>query len=1162
MEKTADQDHPRKTKLIHMDELTQIPNRRYFNTHFPALWKESVEKNTPLSLLMIDVDHFKNINDTYLHETGDEVLKKAASFMSEILEENDLLVRYAGDEFIIVLHDTDEIKAKKFGEELVSAINRAPLEITRIPEDFRISLSVGVATFPFHTKNQDDLLMKADQALYLSKDAGRNRATVYDLEQVERLAARKVGVRLPCKAVVHRNEVLFAIKAICDENSPHFGMPLFIYGPMGTGKTTLLKIIENKSFIRNKFPVVYSQCYPYFLNQPYKSITQILDLIFSLDPGLLQLSEQQNLEQIASLLPSVRDFLEKRGTETAPPDEKELPQLIENTLSLVLQNKTFIICIDDFDYCDKESTHILDRVFCNDSIRDKFVIAAFAESEHIYFLEERLPELAAKKKYEIQHIDAIDESSINQILRYIFKGQDIDTELLRAVSLRSQGNPLFIEELIRYMNDKQIIFYEDKRWNIEENWDKKTPITLNELILERVNGLDKTMQDMLSHAALIGQSFNLLTLENLEFKNEGEILDILEKAKKADLLTKDKAAGEDKYMFTNETLTSALSDIVPEEEKKILHLKIAEIEQALGGEHMWENLGKILSHYKMGEKISSLTNFIDRLSRTPDSAFLSQDLKDFIDESIAEKDWGREEKLSRENVLKALLVIKYFRNAIQSISLYPKDSKIVQISADNIYSELNAILQDTVTLSYSATSDIVLINGVRPEHKEYFKNMGPFLKKLMTELGFQGISFRRGLSKSELSSFILLLSKKPDKARSPKEWDEILKQENILHIILNHRIYVAVGERDIKKAEKGIVIDESQQEPTPKILPEDMKLLKELLQPGVSLDIKGQLSGTLSAEKIEMFIALLEEAVKSQERKEVKEDIKAEKDEGKEEVPAKAEIEDDFFQSLDENLKICLEELTSDNTQRALNAADRLIKAGDKAVDEIISFITRCDNLRGRKAAFKVLKEIDPECFAKLIPEMTGHRGPDVPINILSLLDEETHPTVKEIIKIGLFHPETKVKREAILLLEDTHHNWYKELLLEYFKEGFSIKSIRVVESVGKFKMKEAVPFLVDHLSKKSWHRREDDILLQSQMCKTLGEINTSEAVKALIAVAQTPPFWQGKNTTHVKIRIAAIQALGGVSQGNPDVLSALMRISKDKNIELKEAALTALKKD
>ena len=1155
MKTTADQEHPRRAKLIHLDELTQIPNRRYFNAQFPSIWKECVEKNTPLSLLMIDVDHFKNINDTYLHEAGDEVLKKAASLMTEALTENDLLIRFAGDEFIIVLPDSDEKKAKKFGQKLVSSINKAPLGISRLPEDFHISLSVGIAIFPSHTKNQEELLIKADQALYLSKDEGRNRATVYDLEQVSRLAARKGGVRLPCKSLVHRNEILFSIKEICDENSPHFAIPLFISGPMGTGKTTLLKIVESKSFVRKKHSVIYSRCYPYFLNQPYKSITQILDLIFSLDLGLLQFIEKQNLEQIAFLLPSVRDFLEKKGWKSAPPDEKNLPNVIEMSLSRVLKHKAILICIDDLDYCDKESAHILDRVFCSESIRYKFLIATFTDSEPIRFLEDRLPEIVTKKKYKIQHIDPIDESSIHQILRYIFKGENIDPEVLSAVSLRSKGNPLFIEELIRYMNDKKIIYYEDNRWNIEENWDKKTPLTLNELIIEGIKALDKTMQEMLSHAALIGQSFNLLTLENLESKNEGEIIDILEKAKKADLLTKDRTAGEEKYMFTNKTLTSAFTDMVPEEEKKMLHLKIAEIEQALGGEYMWENLGKILSHYKMGEKISSLSHFIDRLSRAPDSAFLSQDLKEFIDESIAEKDWGREEKLSKKNVLNALLVVKYIRNAVQSISLYPKDSKIVQISAENIYSELNTILEDTPTLSYSVTSDIILINGIRPDLKEYKKNMGPFLKKLMMDLGFKGISFIRDLSQSELSSFILLLSKKHEKAKSPMDWDETLKKENIFHIILNHRIYVAVGERDIQKAEKGIVIDESPKEPTPKILPEDMKLLKELLQPGVSLDIKGKLPGTLSAEKIETFISLLEEAVQGKEIKDAKEDTE------EKEVHEKTEIEDDFFESLDENLKICLEELTSDNSNRALNAADRLISAGDKAIDEIVRFITQCDNLRGRKSAFKVLKKIDPEHLTKFIPEMTGHRGPDAPIKILSLLGEETHPSVKEIIKLGLFHPETKVKREAIILLEETYHSWYKELLLEYIKDGFSIKSIRVVDSVGKLKMKEAVPFLVDHLSRKSWHRREDDILLQSQMCKTLGEINTPEAVEALIAVAQTPPFWQGKNTTHIKIRISAIQALGEVCQGNPDIISTLQRISKDKNIELKDAALTVLQK-
>jgi len=1103
-----------------------------------------------MALLMIDIDRFKRINDTYLHETGDKVLQKTVSLMSEILEDKGILIRFAGDEFIILLPEADPQEAELFGHQLVSFINKSPLEIPKIPRDFHISLSVGVAVWPAHTENKDELLEKADQALYLSKDSGRNRSTLYEKEKITRFIARKGGVRTPCRYLLQRNEILFSLRAMLDKNSPSFAIPRILSGPLGIGKTTILKTIENKKFISNLFSFVYIRCFPYYLNHPFKTIIQILDKIISLDIGLLQLIEPEYLERFAFLLPSTREFLQSQGKKPAPLDEKSLPYVLENSLKIILKNKKILICLDDMDYCDHESTEILNRIASGESNASFFLTATISESNPIRFLKDRMPGLTASLKYKIHHLQNIDEKSIRSMLRYIFKGARYSPKLLNAVCLRSRGNPLFVEELIKYMNDRQIIFFDRGTWTIIDNWSELIPMELNDLILEGIKTLDNITREILSHAALIGQDFDLLTLENLEERNEGEIIHVLEKAKRADFLTEETKEGEETYIFTNESVSSAFTDMLPAEEKKPLHSRIAEIQQALGGENMWRNLGKILYHYKLGEKLEPITDLIGKLSISPDSALLSQDFKEFLEENVQEKDWGEEEELSDEEVLNALTVIKYIRNAIQSISLYPSESKIVQASSEKIFSDINAILKNSPTLTYNATTELILINGLRPDIKEYRKNMGPFLKKLMSDLGFKGISFKSGLTLSEIKSFIILLSKKQEKLRTPKEWDDALLKENIEHIVLNHRIYVAVGERDIQKAEKGIVIDETPRTP-PSITQEDIQLFKQMLQPEMGLNLKDSIQGSLSVEKIESFIALLEEVMQSKKLEETREKpIPKEEEES---------IEEELLKTSEEDLNICLEKLTSSDSQEALNAARKLIDAGDRAVEDIIKYIIRCDELKGRKYAFKILKKIDPGKISKLVPEMLHHRGSTVPVKILSVIDADEKPEIKEILKQGLFHPDPKVKSEAIILLEEKHKQWYKELMLEYFAEGLSIKSVRAIVSAGNMKLREAVPYLIEQLSKKGWQRREDDVILQTQICKTLKQINNFEAVETLINVAQTPPFWKGKNKINIKVRIAAIETLGLLKGSYPEITPDLERMAKDKNPELSEAAIRAL---
>lgn len=1140
------------TKLIYLDELTQVPNRRYFNAQFPSIWQECRDKNAPMALLMIDIDRFKSINDTYLHETGDKVLQKTVSLMSEILEDKGILIRFAGDEFIILLPEADTQESELFGHQLVSFINKSPLEIPKIPRDFHISLSVGIAVWPAHTENKDELLEKADQALYLSKDSGRNRSTLYEKEKVARFIARKGGVRTPCRYLLQRNEILFSIRAMLDENSPRFAIPRILSGPLGIGKTTILKTIENKKFISNLFSIVYARCFPYYLNHPFKTIIQILDKIISLDLSLLQLIEPEYLERFAFLLPSTREFLQSQGKKPASLDEKNLPDILEKSLKIILKTKKILLCLDDMDYCDHESAEILNRIANEESNKSFFLTAAISDTNPVRFLKDRIPGLAASLKYKIHYLQNIDEKSIRSMLRYIFKGAHYSPKLLNAVCLRSRGNPLFVEELIKYMNDRQIIFFNQGIWTIIDTWSELIPMELNDLILEGIKTLDHITREILSHAALIGQDFDLLTLENLEERNEGEIIHVLEKAKRADFLTEETKEGEETFIFTNESVSSALTDMVPAEEKKPLHSRIAEIQQALGGENMWRNLGKILYHYKLGEKLEPITDLIGKLSIRPDSALLSQDFKEFLEENVQKKDWGEEEELSDEDVLNSLTVIKYIRNAIQSISLYPSESKIVQASSEKIFSDINSILKNSPTLTYNATAELILINGLRPDIKEYRKNMGPFLKKLMSELGFKGISFKRGLTLSEIKSFIILLSKKQEKLRTPKEWDDALLKENIEHIVLNHRIYVAVGERDIHKAEKGIVIDETPMTP-PSITQEDLQLFKQMLQPEMEINLKESIKGSLSVEKIESFISLLEEVMQSKKLEETQ----------KKSIPKEEEkesIEEELLKTSEEDLNIFLEKLTSSDSQEALNAARKLIDAGGKAVEEIIKYITRCDELKGRKYAYKVLKKIDPGKISKLVPEMLHHRGSDVPVKILSVIDEDAKPEIKEILRQGLFHPDPKVKSEAIILLEEKHKQWYKELMLDYFAEGLSIKSVRAIVSAGNMKFKEAVPYLIEQLGKKGWQRREDDVILQTQICKTLGQINNYEAVETLINVAQTPPFWKGKNKINIKVRIAAIETLGLLKGNYPEITPALERMAKDKNPELREPAIKALK--
>ena len=165
-------------ELAYNDALTGIFNRRYFDQRFSRELLRAKRYSRDLSILMVDIDHFKTYNDTYGHLMGDKVLQKVASILEDRLRRADILCRYGGEEFVIILPEIDILNAQIVGEKLRTAImNNSQLDDNIMPGN-HVTISVGVASFPQSGENEVNVLGNADKALYKAKDNGRNRVEV------------------------------------------------------------------------------------------------------------------------------------------------------------------------------------------------------------------------------------------------------------------------------------------------------------------------------------------------------------------------------------------------------------------------------------------------------------------------------------------------------------------------------------------------------------------------------------------------------------------------------------------------------------------------------------------------------------------------------------------------------------------------------------------------------------------------------------------------------------------------------------------------------------------------------------------------------------------------------------------------------------------------
>ena len=162
--------------LAFLDALTGIANRRQFDEQLDREWRRLARRGTPLSLLMIDIDHFKALNDHYGHGYGDDCLRRVAEAIDDVTgRSSDLAARYGGEEFAVILPETGLEGALAVAEKMRRAVDALKVSHATSPVADHITVSAGAAgSVPQHHGSPNELVAMADRALYRAKAAGRN----------------------------------------------------------------------------------------------------------------------------------------------------------------------------------------------------------------------------------------------------------------------------------------------------------------------------------------------------------------------------------------------------------------------------------------------------------------------------------------------------------------------------------------------------------------------------------------------------------------------------------------------------------------------------------------------------------------------------------------------------------------------------------------------------------------------------------------------------------------------------------------------------------------------------------------------------------------------------------------------------------------------------
>jgi diguanylate cyclase (GGDEF)-like protein len=167
-------------ELAITDSLTQVFSRRFVLERLNEEMERSKKFNYNFSILMGDIDHFKNYNDHYGHLVGDAILREVSKTMKENIRQIDLIGRYGGEEFLVILTETDKEQARLAAERIRQAIEYK--QIKAYDENLKVTISIGISTFPDDAQDILGLIEKSDRALYQAKETGRNKVCVFTVK--------------------------------------------------------------------------------------------------------------------------------------------------------------------------------------------------------------------------------------------------------------------------------------------------------------------------------------------------------------------------------------------------------------------------------------------------------------------------------------------------------------------------------------------------------------------------------------------------------------------------------------------------------------------------------------------------------------------------------------------------------------------------------------------------------------------------------------------------------------------------------------------------------------------------------------------------------------------------------------------------------------------
>ncbi len=564
----------------YIDDLTGLYNRRYLNEQIPKRLKGTQRKDMPLSIVLIDLDHFKNVNDTYGHTRGDVVLKEFALFLKALLRAHDMVFRYGGDEFVCTLADTDYEQAVKISERFIEQCR------TREFSQIRLTMSIGIASCPKHAKDWPVLFEIADRNLYSAKRHGRDRVGVFEKE--------KKVLHIPTPEIIGRDEEIARIKDFINPIFKGHGAAVCISGEIGVGKTRLVyEIIRNHDFQDIQF--LKSNLSATTKSIPYYPFREIIREVIKKEgeASVFEIPQAYQIE-LVKILPELSSKSKKADRDIFMLDKFRLFEGVRRFLALQASKAPLFVCLDNIHWADDSSVelfHYLIRVLKGSPIIFFFVYRVEKMKDSVF--QSALQLMTREDLYKGIELEPLKTADVARMLSLMIDAIP-SSELTEYIFKETGGNPFFIEELMKSIETNGALVWNKDEWIFDREKKTVIPYSVEGVIDRKLGMMDKEACDLLECTAVIGRGFDFSFLRDITKMNEGHLFDLIDEILGMKLL---KESGGEQYCFSEEIIREIVYQRINKVKLKRYHQTIGEKLLSLHKDRIKEVVEELAHHF-------------------------------------------------------------------------------------------------------------------------------------------------------------------------------------------------------------------------------------------------------------------------------------------------------------------------------------------------------------------------------------------------------------------------------------------------------------------------------------------------------------------------------------------------------------------------------------